>query len=63
MCTKWFNDGDVHKYFSPYDNPYDGFTSFMNVLNDIALRLNADGKGEKVKINIPVDKPVGLIKS
>jgi alpha-amylase len=19
MCTKWFNDGDVHKYFNPYD--------------------------------------------
>lgn len=18
MCTKWFNDGDVHAYFSPY---------------------------------------------
>ncbi|HVI69433.1 MAG TPA: glycoside hydrolase family 57 protein, partial [Magnetospirillaceae bacterium] len=28
MCTKWFNDGDVHAYFSPYDSPYDAFVYF-----------------------------------
>lgn len=39
MCTKWFNDGDVHKYFNPYDSPYDAFISFMNALNDLKLRL------------------------
>ncbi len=40
MCTKWFNDGDVHKYFNPYENPYDAFITFMNVLNDVNLRLD-----------------------
>src|SRR3989344_4369555 len=25
MCTKWFADGDVHKYFNPYESPYDAF--------------------------------------
>ncbi len=39
MCTKWFNDGDVHKYFNPYESPYDAYISFMNVLSDITLRL------------------------
>ena len=39
MCTKWFNDGDVHKYFNPYDSPYDGFIAFMNILNDVDARL------------------------
>ncbi len=39
MCTKWFNDGDVHKYFNPYDSPYDSFIAFMNVMNDIKLRI------------------------
>ena len=39
MCTKWFNDGDVHKYFNPYENPYDAFITFMNILNDVNLRL------------------------
>ncbi len=38
MCTKWFNDGDVHKYFNPYDSPYDAFIIFLNVLNDIVRR-------------------------
>jgi len=35
MCTKWFADGDVHKYFSPYDSPYDAFVAFMNVTQDL----------------------------
>ena len=39
MCTKWFADGDVHKYFSPYGSPYEAFIAFMNVLQDIKLRL------------------------
>ena len=39
MCTKWFNDGDVHKYFNPYDSPYDAFIVFTNAANDIMMRL------------------------
>jgi alpha-amylase len=39
MCTKWFTDGDVHAYFSPYQSPYDAFLYFMNVLRDIRYRL------------------------
>jgi alpha-amylase len=39
MCTKWFADGDVHKYFNPYDSPYDGFITFINVLNDLVNRM------------------------
>jgi len=38
MCTKWFADGDVHKYFSPYDSPYDAFIAFMNVMQDLEQR-------------------------
>ncbi|WXG39782.1 MAG: glycoside hydrolase family 57 protein [Candidatus Freyarchaeum deiterrae] len=39
MCTKWFADGDVHKYFNPYDSPYDAFIAFMNIINDANNRL------------------------
>lgn len=39
MCTKWFNDGDVHKYFNPYDGPYDGFIYFMNIFKDLQQRV------------------------
>lgn len=40
MCTKWFSDGDVHKYFNPYESPYDAFISFMNAANDLKLRVS-----------------------
>lgn len=39
MCTKWFSDGDVHKYFNPYDSPYEAFINYMNILNDFRIRL------------------------
>lgn len=41
MCTKWFSDGDVHKYFNPYDTPYDAFINFMNILSDFSIRVKA----------------------
>ena len=40
MCTKWFTDGDVHAYFSPYDSPYDAFLYYMNALRDLRYRLS-----------------------
>jgi alpha-amylase len=46
LCTKSWADGDVHKYFSPFDTPYDGFINFMNVLQEVRCRL-------KEKLNIP----------
>ncbi|MCB9846044.1 MAG: polysaccharide deacetylase family protein [Phycisphaeraceae bacterium] len=39
MCTKYWADGDVHKYFSPYDSPYDGYINFMNVLDNLRRRV------------------------
>jgi alpha-amylase len=39
MCTKWFTDGDVHAYFSPYESPYDAFLYFMNAVRDVRWRL------------------------
>lgn len=39
MCTKWFTDGDVHAYFSPYESPYDAFLYFINALRDLRWRL------------------------
>jgi alpha-amylase len=38
MCTKWFADGDVHKYFNPHESPYDAFVAFMNALTDLERR-------------------------
>ena len=51
MCTKWFNDGDVHKYFNPYDSPYDAYITYMNILNDFIIRLKTiDERNKKVKV-------------
>lgn len=43
MCTKWFNDGDIHAYFSPYATPYEAFTNFMNAYHDLRYRLAMKG--------------------
>jgi alpha-amylase len=38
MCTKYFSDGDVHKYFNPYDSPYDSYINYMNILGNLQRR-------------------------
>jgi alpha-amylase len=40
MCTKWFSDGDVHKYFNPYESPYESFIAFMNVYSDLKMKVD-----------------------
>lgn len=39
MSTKYWSDGDVHKYFSPYSTPHDAYIYYMNVLHDFRQRL------------------------
>jgi alpha-amylase len=52
MCTKFFSDGAVHKYFNPYETPYDAFMNYMNVLSDFEIRLNKTcfGAGDMGKL-------------
>ena len=40
MCTKYWNDGDVHAYFSAYASPYESFMYFMNIIHDLEYRLS-----------------------
>jgi alpha-amylase len=47
MTTKFWADGDVHKYFSPYDSPYDAYIYFMNALSDLKVRLEKAKKPKK----------------
>jgi len=42
MCTKYFADGDVHKYFNPYESPYDSYINFMNVMDNLRSRLRVN---------------------
>jgi alpha-amylase len=39
MCTKYWSDGDVHKYFSPYDSPYEAYRRYSHALCDLKMRV------------------------
>ncbi len=41
MCTKYWSDGDVHKYFSPYDSPYEAYRRYSHAIHDLRSRLSA----------------------
>ncbi len=53
MCTKYFADGDVHKYFNPYDSPYDSYINFMNVLDNLHSRCSRQARPDP---SFPVPK-------
>jgi alpha-amylase len=58
MCTKWFSDGDVHKYFNPYNSPYEAYVNFMNILSDFMIRINerCPGAADIVTAEEPIKK-------
>ncbi len=56
MCTKYFNDGDVHAYFSPYDSPFDAFLFYSNVLRDMRERVEEDTEKKQPK-ETPTEPP------
>jgi alpha-amylase len=39
MCTKWSADGDVHAYFSPYQDPYEAYRRYSLVVADFEKRI------------------------
>ena len=56
MCTKFFSDGEVHKYFNPYDTPYEAFINFMNVLSDFQIRLDEARAAVDVRESLKKEK-------
>jgi alpha-amylase len=40
MSTKFWADGDVHTYFSPYENPYDAYINYMNTIHHLDWRID-----------------------
>jgi alpha-amylase len=39
MSTKFWADGDVHRYFSPFPSPYDACVYYMNVISDLEISI------------------------
>ena len=60
MSTKFFSDGEVHRYFNPYATPYEAFINYMNVLSDFIIRIDdavatSDAKPERKAVEpVPV---------
>ena len=52
MCTKFWSDGDVHKYFSPYDSPYNAYIYYMNVFSDLENSIIRIEKINKLEKNV-----------
>ena len=55
MCTKFFADQAVHNYFNPYQNPYDAFINYMNVLSDFTIRVEKSVNRVKYH-DVPLDE-------
>lgn len=54
MCTKWFSDGEVHKYFNPYPTPYEAYINYMNALSDFIIRVDKSCQPHgEVTVKIP----------
>lgn len=61
MCTKWFSDGDVHKYFNPYDTPYEAFIAYMNVIHDMKGRVASYRASRASEIaSLPIDQRINI---
>ncbi len=50
LCTKYWADGDVHKYFSPYESPYEAYRRYSHALADLRMTL------EELSISPPDSK-------
>lgn len=50
MSTKYWSDGDVHKYFSPYDSPYEAYRRYSHALCDLRQRIAMASEPKRVKV-------------
>jgi alpha-amylase len=62
MCTKFWSDGDVHKYFSAYDAPHDSYTIMNNILTDLEIRLKKYSSKEKEAVKVVAAAPKKTVK-
>jgi alpha-amylase len=55
MSTKMGDDGNVHRYFSPYQSPYEAFMNYMNVLASLEYKIRQARKRIQQKVK-PIKK-------
>ncbi len=49
MCTKWFADGDIHKYFNAYENPYLAYINYMNILSSLDKEIKLSSAQHRMR--------------
>ena len=63
MSTKFFSDGEVHRYFNPYNTPYEAFINYMNALSDFIIRIDdAVETFTRASEAVPEEKPEPTVK-
>ena len=63
MSTKFFSDGEVHRYFNPYNTPYEAFINYMNALSDFIIRIDdAVATFTRASEAVPEEKPELAVK-
>ena len=60
MSTKFWSDGDVHKYLSPYDSPYKAYINYMNACSDLEYRIEKVQQEQPALIAAPVVASAGM---
>jgi alpha-amylase len=64
MCTKYWADGDVHKYFSPYESPYEAYRRFSHALCDLKTRLDSAPNAElRIQNKKKIPKKLSILNS
>jgi alpha-amylase len=51
MCTKWFADGDIHKYFNAYNSPYIAYINYMNILSALDREVKSSLAQTHTRLN------------
>lgn len=60
MSTKDSDDGNVHRYFSPFKSPYDAFITYTNALNELRHRVDLCLE-QRIKNEVPA-QPLRTLK-
>ncbi|HDM05778.1 MAG TPA: alpha-amylase [Candidatus Aenigmarchaeota archaeon] len=62
-CTKWWEDGDVHKYFSPFPDPHDSFVSIISALSEIKVRITKEMVRQELLAKMKKKRKIKKIKT
>lgn len=71
MCIKYSHDGDVHKYFSPYDSPYDAYLDHRSAVEAferlclarkqaLATETRHEQTAENAKVPPSTERPIQI---